>query len=80
VGWRGLLERLGNEAPRYAQMLPELPRLLHQALRQQGHQPDTTAVAALLAEQRRTNRLLQGVLWVVVACVLGWLALRSWAV
>jgi ubiquinone biosynthesis protein len=79
VGWRGLLERLGNEAPRYAQMLPELPRLLHQALRQQGQVADTTALAALLAEQRRTNRLLQGVLWVVVACVLGWLALRSWA-
>ena len=32
VGWRGLLERLKNEAPRYAQLLPELPRLLHQAL------------------------------------------------
>ena len=32
VGWRGLVERLKNEAPRYAQLLPELPRLLHQAL------------------------------------------------
>ena len=32
VGWRGLLDRLKNEAPRYAQLLPELPRLLHQAL------------------------------------------------
>ena len=32
IGWRGLLERLKNEAPRYAQLLPELPRLLHDAL------------------------------------------------
>ena len=32
VGWRGLVERLRDEAPRYAQLLPELPRLLHDAL------------------------------------------------
>ena len=36
VGWRGLLERLKNEAPRYAQLLPELPRLLHQALQRRS--------------------------------------------
>ena len=36
VGWHGLLERLKNEAPRYAQLLPELPRLLHQALQAPG--------------------------------------------
>jgi ubiquinone biosynthesis protein len=56
VGWRGLLERLKNEAPRYAQLLPELPRLMHQALHpRQG----TPLLHALLLEQRRTNRLLQ---------------------
>src|SRR5574337_1293754 len=32
VGWQGLVERLQREAPRYAQLLPEIPRLLHQAL------------------------------------------------
>ncbi|MDE1926023.1 MAG: ubiquinone biosynthesis regulatory protein kinase UbiB, partial [Burkholderiales bacterium] len=32
IGWRGLVERLQQEAPRYAQLLPELPRLLHGAL------------------------------------------------
>jgi ubiquinone biosynthesis protein len=34
IGWRGLLQRLKNEAPRYAQLLPELPRLVHQRLLQ----------------------------------------------
>ena len=63
IGWRGLVERLKNESPRYAQLLPELPRLVHQALRQQGRPADSPALLALLAEQRRTNRLLQGVLW-----------------
>src|SRR5438309_7932162 len=32
VGFEGLFERLKHEAPRYVQILPELPRLLHRAL------------------------------------------------
>jgi ubiquinone biosynthesis protein len=60
IGWRGLLERLKNEAPRYVQLLPELPRLVHQALRARAH-PETQAIEQLLAEQRRTNRWLLGI-------------------
>ncbi len=60
IGWRGLAERLKNEAPRYVQMLPELPRLIHQALRsRQGN--DRAALEALLLEQQRSNRLLRAV-------------------
>jgi ubiquinone biosynthesis protein len=69
VGWTGLVERLKNEAPRYAQMLPELPRLVHQALLR-GRQPDP-ATLALLAEQRRTNRLLQALLYAAAGFVGG---------
>ena len=69
VGWAGLVERLKNEAPRYAQLLPELPRLVHQALLR-GRQPDA-ATLALLAEQRRTNRLLQALLYGAVGFVVG---------
>jgi len=69
VGWTGLVERLKNEAPRYAQLLPELPRLVHQALLR-GRQPDA-ATLALLAEQRRTNRLLQALFYAAVGFVGG---------
>ena len=69
VGWSGLVERFKNEAPRYAQLLPELPRLVHQALLR-GRAPDA-ATLALLAEQRRTNRLLQAVLYAAVGFVAG---------
>ena len=79
VGWRGLVERLKNEAPRYAQMLPELPRLLHQALRQQAQPSASPALLALLAEQRRTNRLLRGLIWTGVGFVAGLLAVRLMA-
>jgi ubiquinone biosynthesis protein len=71
VGWRGLLERLGREAPRYALMLPELPRLVHQALQRQAAAPDQAVLHALLAEQRATRRLVQGVLWASAGFMLG---------
>jgi ubiquinone biosynthesis protein len=72
VGWAGLLERVRNEAPRYAQMLPELPRLVHQALLH--HQSRDPALAELLAEQRRTNRLLAAIVYSGVGFALGVLA------
>lgn len=71
VGWRGLVERLKKEAPHYAQLLPELPRLVHQALQPGRSGLEPQLLQALLAEQRRTNRLLRSVLWVGVGFVLG---------
>ena len=76
IGWRGLLERLQREAPRYAQMLPELPRLVHRALQQQGKPGDTAVLHALLAEQRRGNRLLQALLWAGAGFLAGLLFTR----
>jgi ubiquinone biosynthesis protein len=70
IGWRGLLARLEHEAPRYAQLLPELPRLLHQALRPREPQ-EQQLIAELLAEQQRTNRLLRGLLYFAAGGVAG---------
>jgi ubiquinone biosynthesis protein len=76
IGWPGLMQRLKREAPRYAQMVPELPRLVHKALQQHAAPRDNDALQALLAEQRRTNALLQALLWAVVGFVGGLLATR----
>ncbi len=70
VGLRGLVGRLKKEAPRYVQLLPELPRLLNQAL-QPRPRGEPQALLALLAEQRRTNRLLQALLYVGAGFLLG---------
>jgi len=79
IGWRGLLARLEKEAPRYAQLLPELPRLVHQALQRQAHAPeDSPALLALLAEQRATRRLLQALAWGAAGFVLGAVLARAW--
>jgi len=76
IGWRGLVERLKNESPRYAQLLPELPRLLHKALQSAQMQADSPLLPALLAEQRRTNRLLQVLIWAGIGFLAGLLATK----
>jgi ubiquinone biosynthesis protein len=77
VGWQGLLERLKDEAPLYVQMLPDLPRLLHQRL-QRAERDDSAALVALLAEQRRSNRLMQSVIYALVGFVAGMIITRFW--
>jgi ubiquinone biosynthesis protein len=79
VGWRAFADRFKAEAPRYAHLLPELPRLVHAALKRPPAS-DSAALLALLAEQRRTNRLLQGLLWGIVGFVGGALLVRAFSV
>jgi ubiquinone biosynthesis protein len=73
VGWEGFVGRLKNEAPRYVQLLPELPRLLHQALQPRAVAEQRT-LEALVIEQRRTNRLLQVLTYGALGVMVGMLA------
>jgi ubiquinone biosynthesis protein len=75
IGPQKLLEQLKAQAPKYAQILPELPILLHQFL-QRGAAQNDKATLELVAEQRRTNRLLQTLLAVVIGFVLGLVAMQ----
>lgn len=71
------MDELRNEAPRYAKLLPELPRLLVSFL--QGNQSELQRhQLELLQEQKRTNRLLQSL--ATGAWVSCWALLRcsSW--
>ena len=75
LGPKKLLDQLRNEAPRYAKLLPELPRLLFDFL----HNSQSLAgrgLDELLAEQKRTNRLLQALMYGGVGFVLGLLAMQ----
>ncbi|MCU6432281.1 ubiquinone biosynthesis regulatory protein kinase UbiB [Undibacterium sp. Jales W-56] len=64
VGWRGLLDKLKAEAPRYSHIFPQLPRLAHQALSRAAAPAENSAMlAALLAEQRSTNKLLRTIIY-----------------
>ncbi|MEN9868430.1 MAG: hypothetical protein RL748_4020 [Pseudomonadota bacterium] len=81
VGWQGMLDRLKSEAPRFSHFLPQLPRLVHQALSQASNESNDQVLTALLAEQKRTNFLLtllfSGVSLALLSG-LGWLAWLRW--
>jgi ubiquinone biosynthesis protein len=75
LGPQKLLQQLKAEAPQYAKLLPALPRLLHDYLQQR---PDDLRrdLKALMDEQRRTNRLLQAILYGGLGFLLGLLAMQ----
>ncbi len=75
VGPQKLIDELKDQAPRYAKMLPELPRLLHDYL-QRRPDGNRRAIEELLVEQRRTNRLLQGIIYGGIGFALGLLAMQ----
>jgi len=70
VGPQKLLEQFKQQAPHYAKLIPELPTLLHHFLRA-APSDSNRAVEELLAEQRRTNRLLQSLLYATGGFALG---------
>ncbi|MBV8667518.1 MAG: ubiquinone biosynthesis regulatory protein kinase UbiB [Burkholderiaceae bacterium] len=73
VGLPGLFSRLKTEWPRYIQLLPHVPRLVHQALTQVTDQPhgQTEVLKRLLREQRRTNVLLGTAIYVGTGLLAG---------
>jgi ubiquinone biosynthesis protein len=75
VGPKRLWRELRDQAPRYAKLIPELPRLVHDYLKQ-GHHPQTQQLMALIQEQRRTNQLLQRVIWSGFGFLAGLLAMQ----
>ncbi|CAG9174895.1 ubiquinone biosynthesis regulatory protein kinase UbiB [Cupriavidus respiraculi] len=83
VGWRGAWERIQVEAPQWAKMLPDFPRLAHQFLERRAlvhNGEQERLLAALVLEQRRTNRLVATalllgggfVVGMVLVQMLGW--------
>jgi len=75
MGPQKLLAELKAEAPQYAKLLPALPRLVHDYLRQRP-QDLRRDIDSLIAEQRRTNRLLQAIIYGGLGFVLGLLAMQ----
>ncbi len=75
VGPQKLIDELRDQAPRYAKLLPELPRLLYQFL-QQKPANDRHELLELLAEQKRTNRLLQSLIYGGIGFALGLIVMQ----
>jgi ubiquinone biosynthesis protein len=76
IGLKGLLRTIRNEAPHWATVLPQLPRLLHHALADDRIGRIERALEESLGLQRQRNRLITfGVALLVFA--LAWAAFLS---
>ena len=58
VGWRGFIKTMQTEAPNYATLLPQLPRLLHHYLADRSDSGNVETLRKLLKQQKRYNGLL----------------------
>ncbi len=58
VGWRALVKALRAEAPNYAILLPQLPRLLHRYLSNDRSDRNDELMRIILKQQQRQNALL----------------------
>ncbi|HEY8049894.1 MAG TPA: ubiquinone biosynthesis regulatory protein kinase UbiB [Ramlibacter sp.] len=70
VGPQKFLDELRDQAPRYAKMLPELPHLVHKYLRERSYEARHDW-RELMTELKRTNRLLQTVIYAAVGFAAG---------
>jgi ubiquinone biosynthesis protein len=74
IGWRAFLRHARDEAPSWAATLPQLPRLVHQALATPRDDGTRDELARLAAEARLTR------LWLAACAVLlgGLATLEAW--
>ena len=75
IGWRGIKKTIEHEAPYWARTLPQMPRLIHQALARPPVSDPTPLLERLIAEQQLQGRWLM-VIAVLLASILGALLLR----
>lgn len=77
IGPDRLWQQLKAEGPYYAKLLPALPRLLHDVLHKNLETVSLNSeLQKLLREQKQTNHLLQGMIWMGVGFVAGILSVR----
>ena len=76
VGWRALTRAVANEAPHWSTLLPQLPRLLHEALRSDRSDSESKHLRDLArrlrALERRSNRRFMLGLALIALALLWW--------
>ncbi len=66
MGWRALLKNLQTEAPKWAALLPQIPRLAHQALNENRLTQLESGLTLMLRQQHARNRWL-GIIATILA-------------
>lgn len=71
IGWRGFASRVEKEAPNWAIILPEFPRLIHQAIAINRNQVLEKQMIDMIAEAKRQNRML-ALIAILLTALLAW--------
>lgn len=74
IGFRGFTSRMEKEAPNWAMIFPQFPRLIHHALSDNRSHELEKRMIDLLEEEKRQSRLL-AILAVLLTAILLWLVL-----
>jgi ubiquinone biosynthesis protein len=69
IGWRGFIKTLKTEAPNYATLLPQIPRLLHQRLSENPAARIEISLRELVVQQQQRNQ------WLMLIALALWAAL-----
>ena len=78
LGWQGFVKNLEKEAPYFARMVPQWPRLVTQVLERAAAPADDRALMRIARGQGRTNALLAWIA-VILAAILAWEVWRFFA-
>ena len=78
VGWRALVRNLQTEAPKWAALLPQLPRLAHHALNENRLAQLEAGLTLMLRQQNTRNRWLGIVALLLAGLLLSqlWMAMQ----
>ncbi len=76
IGWRGFLKTLRAEAPNFATLLPQLPRLLHRRLAEGSGREQEAILRQLLQQQQRYNRRML-LLDIALIALVAWIFLGA---
>jgi ubiquinone biosynthesis protein len=73
VGIRGFLKQVRDEAPLWARMLPQLPRLVHRVLAHDTPRRLESVLNRIEAAQMRQTRMLRAIALILAVLVVGYL-------
>ena len=71
VGWRGFIKALKSDAPNYAAILPQLPRLIHERLHEKPTEKLEELMRELVAQHEQRNQ------WLMLIAIAVWMALGA---
>jgi ubiquinone biosynthesis protein len=75
IGWRGLMRHIKQEAPSWGNLIPQIPRLIHQTLSQNKIRDIEADLFKLYLSQRRQNSLLTFIV-ILLSALVGWMILK----